>query len=138
MPRFSQHALILAAALTMSAPAAQADPVAESREIIEKQLEAFQRDAWSEAFGYASPGIQGMFQNPQRFSEMVTGGYPMVWRPAEVEFLGAQPEGPFLMQRLRLVDQQGVAYTAVYQMTLVDGEWRIAGVFIEKAPNVGA
>ncbi|MEL6316395.1 MAG: DUF4864 domain-containing protein [Pseudomonadota bacterium] len=133
MPRFSRHALMLAAALTISAPMALADAEADSRAVIEQQLDAFQRDDWREAFSYASPGIQALFQNPQRFSEMVIGGYPMVWRPADVSFLGADLENGDLVHRLQLVDQEGVAYVARYTMTEIDGVWRIAGVVIERA-----
>ncbi len=132
-------ALLVAAALSFApAPPAVADPAADSRAVIERQLDAFQRDDWAEAFAFASPSIQRQFQNPERFSEMVRGGYPMVWRPADVAFLDAERRGAALIQRLRLTDAAGIAYIARYQMVEIDGAWRIAGVFIERAPDVGA
>lgn len=128
-------AAVLALTLQMGASAAraQSDADAASRAVIEQQLDAFQRDDWDEAFGYASPGIQGIFQTPQRFSEMVRGGYPMVWRPSDVEFLGSiETEDGRRVQRLRLIDQAGTPFIALYEMVLLEGVWRIAGVDIRR------
>lgn len=113
---------------------ARADPAADSRAVIERQLDAFQRDDWDEAFEYASPGIQSIFRNPDRFGEMVRNGYPMVWRPSSVDFLGAVDQGGWIEQRLQIVDGAGEMFIARYRLEQVDGAWRIAGVWIERAP----
>lgn len=130
--------LALALAIGVSAHAiAGPQERSASRAIIEQQLDAFQRDAWAEAFEFASPNIKRIFQTPERFSEMVRGGYPMVWRPSSVEFVGAEEVGSAIIQRLRIIDSAGVAFVAQYHMELIGGVWRIAGVFIEKEPEVG-
>ena len=105
--------------------------------MIERQLEAFQVDDWSSAFGYASPGIQEKFGGPEVFGRMVREGYPMVWRPSVVEFLGAEPVDGGVIERLQIIDSAGQEYIAQYRMVLIDGLWRIAGVRIEKAPLGG-
>ena len=51
------------------------------RQVIENQLAAFQRDDGSEAFSYASPGIQRRFGTPDNFMAMVRSGYAAVYRP---------------------------------------------------------
>lgn len=131
-------ALILGLALLAPPSLALADPAAESQAVIERQLEAFQRDDWAGAFAFASPGIQRLFGGPDRFGQMVRSGYPMVWRPAEVTFLGAEAVGPYLEQRLRITDGAGQVFIARYRMEQVGGAWRIAGVEIERAPDLGA
>ena len=52
---------------------AQSAPDAEIRDIITRQLEAFQQDDFATAFTFASPALQGIFQTPERFGDMVTG-----------------------------------------------------------------
>ncbi|MDF2232770.1 DUF4864 domain-containing protein [Albimonas sp. CAU 1670] len=76
------------------APAAaqEAGAAAEIRGVIERQLEAFLAGDVDAAWGYASPGIQGLFGSVENFGRMVREGYPMVWRPAEWRFLELAPE----------------------------------------------
>ena len=54
---------------------------------ISKQIEALKADDFVRAFSFASPNIQALFQTPEIFGRMVTQGYPMVGRPADVQFL---------------------------------------------------
>ena len=56
-------ALIAIASVTASPHKASADANADSRAVIEQQLDAFSRDAWQEAFTYASPNIRNIFGN---------------------------------------------------------------------------
>jgi hypothetical protein len=78
-----------------------------------------------------------MFPTPGVFGSMVKRGYPMVWNPADAEFLDAKPMGDGIVQRLRFVDQQGRAHIGEYMMVQVDGEWRIAGVKITRDESLG-
>lgn len=127
-----------AAALMLAVAPALADDAAEIRTVIQNQLDAFSEDDWAEAFAYASPMIQQQFRNPQAFSRMVRGGYPMVWRPSRVE-VGALEDGPRgPVQIMRFVDRDGAHYVAAYEMTRVDGVWRINGVRIQKIPDATA
>ena len=64
-------ALAIAAAFAAAPDRAVADPAAETQAVIERQLEAFQRDDWEGAFEFAAPGIQSRFGDAERFGEMV-------------------------------------------------------------------
>ena len=109
-----------------------------ARAIVQSQLDAFQDEAVDQAYDFAAPNIRRMFPTPEVFGRMVREGYPMVWNPADVEFLQAFPRGAMIVQRLRIVDQKGVPYIAEYALMKVDGEWRIAGVEIKKDNSYGA
>ena len=130
-----------AALMLALAPAGAAEPegAEAARAVIQSQLDAFDREAVDEAYEYAAPTIQRMFPTPGIFGEMVQRGYPMVWDPADTEFLDAEPRGDgSLIQRLRLVDKAGRPFIAEYRMEMIDGEWRIAGVQIVEDRSIGA
>lgn len=130
-------ATALAFATTGAATRARAD-AAEIQAIIGAQLEAFQADDFAEAFSYASPMIQTMFGTWQRFGSMVRNGYPMVWRPAEVQFLDLEDRGGRLYQRVLIRDGQGGSHVLEYQMIRNQAGWRINGVQILRDTSVGA
>jgi len=124
----------LALALLLTAPA-RADDAEDIQAVIGAQLDAFQQDDWDRAFTFASPMIQGMFGSPDGFGAMVRGGYPMVWRPSRVE-AGPLEDGPGGPVQIMYFDgPDGVAYVAAYEMTQVDGVWRINGVRVRKLPD---
>ena len=113
-------------------PALSAADRAAIREVIRAQVEAFRRDDGSAAFGYASPGIQRMFGDPDIFMDMVRQGYQPVYRPRVFDFreivdLHGQPA-----QKVHVVGPDGKPVTAYYPMTrLPDGSWRIDGCFLQ-------
>lgn len=96
--------------------------------VITNQIEAFKKDDFETAFTFAHPSIQGMFRTPENFGRMVTQGYPMVWRPAEVEYLSLRENGPFLFQDVQITDSAGRVFVLEYSMTLMPDGWRISGV----------
>lgn len=121
-----------------SGATAQSDGPADAiRQVITKQLLAFQADDFETAFTFASPTIQGIFQNPERFGAMVRNGYPMVWRPADVQFGGLDSRGGRQVQTVFLTGQDGRLYEAVYEMVLTGDGWEINGVAIRPA-DLGA
>lgn len=126
----------LVAALMLGLPAA-ADEAAV-RGIIDGQMDAFRADDFATAFGFASPGIQGMFRDPATFGRMVRQGYPMVWRPAEVEYLGGAPAPDGWRQEVLVTDGAGRIHVLRYTMVETSEGWRIGGVQILDAPQVGA
>ena len=129
--------LILAAALAALPFAAEADPDA-MQGVIDDQLAAFRADDFATAFTFAAPGIQGMFRTPDNFGRMVRQGYPMVWRPARVEYLRARPEGSGWRQEVLMTDADGRLHKLAYSMIQTESGWRIAGVQLLAAPEVGA
>ena len=102
------------------------------REIIQRQVDAFQRDDGAAAFGYASPDIQRMFGAPEIFMDMVRQGYRPVYRPrvfefAEIVLLNGQPT-----QKVRVIGPDGRPVNAFYpMMQLPDGTWRVDGCYLQ-------
>jgi hypothetical protein len=109
--------------------AAQADPDAEAAgRIVMQQLDAFRRDDFDTAFGFASAEIHELFDRP-RFEAMVRTGYPEIARSVSAIIDGSE-RGPggrlYLLVRVRGANGQGLQ--AVYEMVLEHGHWRINGV----------
>lgn len=105
---------------------------------ISQQFEAFKADDFEGAFAFASPNLQMMFQSPENFKRMVTTGYPMVWRPAEVTYLELREIAGAMWQKVQITDAKGFTHLLDYQMVETDDGWRIAGVQLLDAPAVTA
>ena len=131
--------ILLLFATVAPAPATAQDLSATDRsairDVIQGQVEAFRRDDGGQAFGYASPMIQGMFGTPEIFMDMVRQGYQPVYRPRVFDFreivsLDGQPT-----QKVHVIGPDGRPVTAYYPMVqLPDGTWRINGCYL-KAPE---
>jgi Domain of unknown function (DUF4864) len=128
--------LFLLAALFVSKPVQAGDPVSgeDIRDTINQQLNAFQRDDWAGAFSYASPALQTIFGSPDRFRDMVLGGYRAVYRPKQVTFRDLDASGLRPVQIVFFIGPDGLAYLAAYEMERqADGSWRIASVQLIRA-----
>ncbi len=121
--------IVMTFALTFGVTAQQV----EIEGTISSQIEAFKVDDFEQAFTYATPTLQRLFQNPRNFEQMVTRGYPMVWRPAEVRYLELQEHGGVMWQKVQIRDQKGVSHILVYQMHQTPDGWRIGGVQLLEA-----
>lgn len=133
-------ALLFAVTLGLSATStlramAQEGPI---RQTIQSQIDALQADDFARAFTFASPSIKGLFRTPENFGAMVKNGYPMVYRPAEVEMGELREVAGNLWQRVRIVDQAGAAWFLDYMMVETPEGWQINAVQIMPAPDVGA
>lgn len=113
-----------------------ADPGIEGT--IQRQIDAFLVDDFATAFTFASPNIKMLFGSPERFGQMVQNGFPMVWRPGEVRFLELRDINGALWQKVMIRDQAGGMHMLDYQMIEGADGWRINGVQILRAPDVGA
>ncbi|PZX15194.1 uncharacterized protein DUF4864 [Palleronia aestuarii] len=105
--------------------------------VIASQIDAFRADDFDRAFTYASPSIQGMFGTAERFGQMVRQGYPMVYRPDELRFVEQVEDGGAVRQKVMIRDMQGGFHMLEYEMTERDGAWRINGVRVLEAAQVG-
>lgn len=114
--------LVLASAVQTSA---QDRPITA---VISAQIEAFKQDDFETAFTYASPGIRGIFGSAENFGAMVRGGYPMVWRPAEVNYGALREVAGNLWQRVEVIDQTGRRHLLDYQMVETPDGWKINAV----------
>ena len=126
----------------LSVVMAKADTATSSNSAIEsvisQQIEAFRADDFATAFTFASPNIRNMFGTPDNFGVMVRRGYPMVWRPGQLEFLELRDEQGLLWQKVMVRDQEGVFFVLDYQMIETPDGWRINGVYLVQAPQLGA
>ena len=129
--------LALALAVVLAPPARAQAPGPEIGAVIGDQIAAFQSGDIARAWSHASPSIQRMFGSPERFGRMVREGYPMVWRPARWEFRELTETAGGLIQTVLFQDAAGRLFLADYEMQLVDGVWRINGVYLRPAPGVG-
>lgn len=132
------YAVMLASVLSsvLALPAnAQEAPIQET---IQSQIQALQADDFAGAFSYASPTIKGMFGTPENFGAMVKQGYPMVYRPAEVQMMDLREVAGNLWQRVRITDQAGAGWYLDYMMVETAEGWQINAVQILPAPDVGA
>ncbi|MGR3515401.1 MAG: DUF4864 domain-containing protein [Paracoccaceae bacterium] len=105
---------------------------------ITAQMDAFMKDDFAEAFTYASPNIQGLFGSSERFGQMVRNGYPMVWRPGDVQYLELRDIAGNLWQKVMIRDQKGGTHILDYQMIETSEGWKINGVQILAKPDVSA
>ncbi len=110
---------------------ARADETA-IQNVISSQIEAFKADDFATAFTFASPTIQRVFGNAENFGVMVRQGYPMVWRPAEVQFLAVDMIDGQLWQNVLIRDQAGQVHLLEYQMIPGENGWRINAVRLRK------
>ncbi|WP_415404467.1 DUF4864 domain-containing protein [Tateyamaria sp. SN3-11] len=129
---------MMGAVLAASMAGAALAQGSEIQGVISSQIEAFKADNFTEAFEFASPSIRGMFRTPENFGRMVTQGYPMVWRPAEVTYLGLEDNNGILSQTVRIVDAEGRVHLLKYSMLETDAGWKINGVQLLEAPGVNA
>ena len=131
--------LLLCCALLIAALAPRAHAQADDiRSVISGQIEAFKADDFDSAFDFAHPTIQNIFRNPENFGRMVREGYPMVWRPAEVDYLPLREENGRVLQDLRVVDAEGRVFLLEYQMRETADGWRISGVRILEQSTLSA
>ena len=128
-------ALSVLSALSVSAQEAR-NPAIETT--IQQQFDAFRADDVGTAFSFASPTIKGLFGTPENFGMMVRNGYPMVWRPAEVQYLELRKVAGNLWQRVMVTDQAGRTHLLDYQMIKTDDGWQINGVQLLPSVGVGA
>lgn len=105
---------------------------------IQGQIDALQADDFATAFSFASPMIKGIFRNSSdAFGTMVRRGYPMVHRPAAVQFLEYRDVDGRILQVVQIRDQLGRFHTLGYEMINVEDGWKINGVQMLEAPQVG-
>jgi hypothetical protein len=121
-------AILVTLALALPAKANE-----DIEKVISNQIDAFLADDFETAFTYASPMIKDIFGTPEKFGQMVRQGYPMVWRPSEVNFLSIDRRGKELWQNVMVRDAEGALYILEYQMVPGGTGWLINAVRVRKA-----
>ena len=118
-------------------PASISETDAQSiRTIIEAQLAAFAADDAATAFSFASENIQKTFGTPENFLAMVRASYPVVYRPASVDFLEPEAVDEAIIQAVEMADQNDRLWLALYRMQRQpDHSWRIDGCVLRNLPG---
>ena len=106
--------------------------------MITAQIEAIGRGDAAAAQSFASPGIKQKFPDPPQFLEMVQRSYAPLVHPKSTHFESAGDTGLGPTEKVTIVDSAGVVWTAVYTFEQVDGQWRITGCALLKAPDTSA
>lgn len=121
---------------------ARADEAAQkaARATIERQIEAFRRNDSGAAYAEAAPQIRNLFPSPDSFIAMVEKGYAPVLRPRHYRFEAAEETAEDeIAQGVSLQDEAGIDWVALYTLQRqVDGQWRITGCHLKKAPGEAA
>lgn len=129
--------LVALTAFSLTGPARAQGEADAIQGVISRQIEAFQADDFETAFSYASPTIRRLFGTSENFGAMVRNGYPMVWRPAEVQFKDVRGSGSLFHQRVLVRDGHGVYHLLEYQMIPGAEGWKINGVWMLEQPPMG-
>ena len=120
--------------LSLAALARAADDVAAAQGVIRSQVEAFSRDDAAAAYSHAAPAIQEIFPQADIFMSMVRNSYAPVYRHKSFDFGEARVADGTIVQRVHIVDAEGIAWEALYTLELQpDGSVKITGCVLLKA-----
>ncbi len=133
-------AVFLALPLFLTAVSLRAEAPADQPAIIsviEQQLQAFSEGNPQQAFSHAAPSIKSRFGNADYFMSMVRQGYDILIAPKSVEFLEIEQVEGRLIQRVRVIGQDGASRIALYEMQQQeDGSWKISGCYLTQDPDL--
>ena len=97
-------------------------------QVIREQLDAFGRDDAEKAFAFATPDIQRMFGSSDSFMRMVRDNYEPVYRSTGVQFERLTPSEGQWVQAVRLTDDEGKVWRALFTMRRqADRGWKVGG-----------
>ena len=124
--------LLLAFLAGLTSPAL-ADDVAAAQSVIRAQEQALGRGDAAEAYSHAAPEIKQLFPQAEIFLQMVHQAYPPIIRHKSFEFGEARASGGRIAQRVRIVDDDGEAWEAMYTLEQQsDGSLKITGCSLLK------
>ena len=129
--------LVLAGLATRADDASRDTARRAARATIERQIDAFRRNDAVGAYAEAAPQIRNLFTSAETFIAMVAKGYAPVLRPRSYRFETAQETAEDeIAQGLSLQDEAGLDWVALYTLQRqIDGQWRITGCQLKKAPG---
>jgi hypothetical protein len=132
-------ALLLVLGLAGQAAADDAARAA-AQATITRQVEAFGRDDAPVAYAQAAPAIRELFPNADLFIGMVRTQYRPVYRHRSFVFGEARDtDTAGVVQSVAIQDEYGVDWTAEYSLVRdADGQWRITGCRLTRAPGTNA
>ena len=132
---------VLLLVLSLAGPAVADEAArAAARAVIAKQEQALGRDDAQTAYEQAAPGIRDLFPNADLFIGMVRNQYRPVYRHRSFVFGEARDtDEAGVVQSGAIQDEYGIDWTAEYSLARdADGQWRITGCRLVKAPGARA
>lgn len=113
------------------APAAAAASTQVVRSVVEQQLKALAAQDALQAFALADHDLRTQFGTAEAFLTAVREQYPMLLHPVSVLFLKPETDGRIALQKVRLSDEEGSAWTLTYLLhRQQDDQWRISGCVV--------
>lgn len=117
----------MAFVLAVAAVPAAAQAPALAADVVQAQMEAFQRDDFDAAYALNSSGLQRLWER-RSWERMVRKAYPEIAAPAAVRVLDTF-EGPGeRYERIRVVGANGKVVDALYKLIEEGNAWRVDGV----------
>ena len=100
-------------------------------QVVQAQLQALAAQDAMKAFALADQDLRTQFGTADAFLATVREQYPMLLHPASVLLLKPETDGSIAVQKVRLSDQDGSAWTLTYLLNRQrDNQWRISGCVI--------
>ncbi|HYF20900.1 MAG TPA: DUF4864 domain-containing protein [Ramlibacter sp.] len=127
---------LIAMALAAFSLPARAEPLSEQeagkvQEVIVAQLVALAADDADKAFETATPSVREAIGNSYRFLAMVRAAYPMVYRPAMVNFHKPEESQGTVLQLVEIKDGNDKSWLALFALERQpDQSWRISGCVV--------
>jgi len=121
--------------LTLALPAAAMaeDAVDASRQVIQRQIEAFLKEDAAAAYAFAAPAIQARYPDKDVFFDMVRKSYQPVYKPGNYAFGRSLTlnGGETVLHEVLIEGRDGKDWKAIYQLLRQpDGTYRIGGVMM--------
>ena len=109
------------------------DAVESSRQVIERQIEAFLKEDAGAAYAFAAPGIKARYPDKDVFFAMVKKSYQPVFKPGNYAFgrsLSLEG-GATVIHEVLIEGRDGKDWKALYKLQRQpDGSYRIGGVMM--------
>jgi hypothetical protein len=101
------------------------------QQVVQQQLTALSSENAGEAFALADQDLRTQFGTAEAFLATVREQYPMLLHPASVLFLKPETDGTIAMQKVRVTDKDGAAWSLTYLLNRQqDNQWRISGCVV--------
>ncbi|HZN46943.1 MAG TPA: DUF4864 domain-containing protein [Ramlibacter sp.] len=101
------------------------------QQVVQQQLQALASQDAMQAFALADTNMRTQFGTADAFLTTVREQYPMLMHPSSVLFLKPQTHGTIAMQKVRMSDEGGAAWTLTYLLNRQqDNQWRISGCLV--------
>ena len=101
--------------------------ISQTQNIIESQIQAFQRKDAELAFSFAAPIIKLKFNNPEEFMTMVKSYYEPVYNPKQYYFIESKYYEGSIYHQLQVISQSNISYLATYSLIKDGNDWKISG-----------